>query len=267
MYEHHEKTIAKLIDRFQGDDNFLALIIVGSVANGTAREDSDVDIVLVATEAEYQRRKSQNKIHYCTGEDCDYAGGYVEAKIVDRATLQSAAERGSEPTRALFQNARIAFSRFDGLEEILQRIPVYPEADHAERLKSFLAQMKAHRWRIADAEDRADPDPDPDPYVMTMAAAKLALFGGRLLLAHHQILFRCEKRLMQQLAELADKPAGMLELMQALLNNPSSQTANAFCENIFAFNRWEEPEEGWGTRFIWDSEWHWREGKAPIEDW
>jgi predicted nucleotidyltransferase len=264
MFEHHEITIKKLINRFRADDSFLALIIMGSVARGTARENSDVDIVLVATEEEFQRRKSKNELHYCATDDCDYAGGYVEGIIVDLEFLRAAAERGNEPTRVQLQDTRIAFSRIAGLEEILKSIPVYPLAEQPEKLKSFYAQMKAHRWRIADAEERADPY--PDPYVLAMAAAKLALFGGRLILAYNKMLFPCEKMLMIELAKAPQKPELMLELMKALLKNPSSQTANVFYEVISAFNQWEDPEEGWVGRFRLDSEWHWREGKAPIEE-
>ena len=43
MYPDHAETIARLVARWQPDPTVLALIIVGSVARGDARPDSDVD--------------------------------------------------------------------------------------------------------------------------------------------------------------------------------------------------------------------------------
>jgi hypothetical protein len=46
---HHRRSIELLCQRFQDDPRFLALIAGGSVVKGIARDDSDVDIIFVAS--------------------------------------------------------------------------------------------------------------------------------------------------------------------------------------------------------------------------
>ena len=46
--EQHRRAISRLAERFAEDDRYSAIIVGGSVANGRAREDSDVDILMVA---------------------------------------------------------------------------------------------------------------------------------------------------------------------------------------------------------------------------
>lgn len=55
MHEWHRQTIERLRERFESDIHYLALIVVGSVAREEAREDSDVDFVLVAIDDEYAK--------------------------------------------------------------------------------------------------------------------------------------------------------------------------------------------------------------------
>ena len=47
---HHRDAIDKLVKAYQDDDGFLAIIIGGSVAKGCARDDSDIDFMIIATE-------------------------------------------------------------------------------------------------------------------------------------------------------------------------------------------------------------------------
>jgi predicted nucleotidyltransferase len=57
MHPHHQRTIQRMISRFQPDPAALALIIIGSVARGDARADSDVDCYLLMDDQAYQSRR------------------------------------------------------------------------------------------------------------------------------------------------------------------------------------------------------------------
>ena len=56
MHDNHKRAVNRLVEQFQPDSRFLALIIGGSVAKGWADDYADLDFLLVATEQEYQRR-------------------------------------------------------------------------------------------------------------------------------------------------------------------------------------------------------------------
>ncbi|GAI18973.1 unnamed protein product, partial [marine sediment metagenome] len=100
MKEQHKKTINKLKAIFEHDSKYLALIISGSIADNTAKDTSDIDIYLVVTEKEFQKRLKNKDIFYGNGEICDYKGGYVDGKIVSLSYLKDAIDNANEPTRA-----------------------------------------------------------------------------------------------------------------------------------------------------------------------
>ncbi len=187
MLEPYARAIARLTAELRDDLRYLALIIGGSLAKGRARPDSDVDVLIVATDEEAAARQAAGQIQWLNREVADWPGGYAEGKIINRQFLLDVAARGSEPARAAFTGAIIAFSRLPALAELLARIPVYPEAARASKMASFYAQVLIHTWYMAEAEKRQD------AYLRTWAASQLVLFGGRLILAYNRRLFPYHK--------------------------------------------------------------------------
>jgi len=260
MREHHQRTLQRLVDRFQSDPAFPALVVGGSIARGWDKEDSDVDIILIATDEEYARRAPARAFHYFTNEFCDYPGGYVDGKILNMGFLREVAEIGSEPARAAFCGAIVGYSRLPELGDLLRRIPVYPEGQRRGRLQSFYAQVEALVWYVGEAEKRGD------RYLLHKMTADLVLFAGRLILAHNRILYPYHKWLFAELARAPEKPDDMLALADQLLAAPSKQLAEQFSQCVLGFTDWEKPAEGWPARFMEDTEWAWRRGCAPLAD-
>lgn len=260
MKEQHQRTVDRLVEHFRDDPAFPGLIVGGSIARGWEKDDSDVDILLLASEEEYARRLPRRELHYFTMDFCDYPGGYVDGKIVDLAFLKEVADHGSEPARAAFKGVILAYSRLPELEGLLKSIPVYPEAQRTARIQSFYAQVQATLWYVGEAEKRND------PYLLRKMSADLVLFGGRLILAHNRILYPFHKWFMKELELAPEKPDNMLALAEGLLATPNKSTAEAFARCVLDFSAWEIPPEGWPVRFMEDTEWPWRRGWSPIAD-
>jgi hypothetical protein len=258
MREQHRRTIDRLLPHFQADPACLALLVGGSIARGWERDDSDVDILIVVSDEDYTLRLQENRLHFFSMEFSDYPGGYVDGKFLSRGFLEEAADHGSEPARAAFQGVLPVWSRFPGLEELLARIPVYPEAQRGERLQSFLAQVLAMQWYVGEAEKRGD------PYLLAKMSADLVLYGGRLILAYNRILFPFHKWFLTELRNAPEKPEGLVELAEELAAHPSKAGADRFTQCLLDFHAWELPPEGWPTRFMQDTEWTWRHGWALI---
>jgi hypothetical protein len=261
MRPHHQAVIDRLVEHFAGDPVFPALIVGGSIAHGWERDDSDVDIVLVATDEEYARREPTNDLHYFTRDLCDYPGGYVDGKIVNMAFLREVAERGSDPARAAFFGAQLAYSRLPEVAQVLDQISTYPEDQRQERLYSFMAQFEAVYWYVGEAAKRRQ------GYLMMHMCSDLILYGGRLLLAHNRVFFPYYKWFIQVLEETPNRPADLIEKIDAVVAQPCAETAEAFYQCVKNFTAWEQPPEGWPARFMRDTEWSWRCGCAGIEDW
>ncbi|HTP10736.1 MAG TPA: hypothetical protein VMP08_20925, partial [Anaerolineae bacterium] len=195
FYPHHQRAIDRLIDRFQGDPNFLALLIGGSLVKGYGNEGSDVDFMLIATDYEFARRSADRSLTYYTTDLCDYPGGYVDGKIVNVAFLEEVADRGSEPARSAFENVVVAYSHVPLLPDLLDRITAYPDAAHTAKIQSFYAQLLAMQWYVGEAEKRNN------QYLMMHTVSELVLFGGRMILAHNRMLYPYHKWFVRRLQD------------------------------------------------------------------
>ena len=215
--DHHQRAIDRLADAYRNDPRFLGLIIGGSIAKGYARDDSDVDFLIIATDEEFEERLTARDLFINRRDLCDYDGGFVDGKIINLAFLKDLAENGNEPSRAAFEGAFVAYSHVAGLDTLLQRIPVYPEAGHEERIRAFYSMAFIQHWLIHEAERHGN------RYTLTRAASQLALFSGRLILAHNRRLFPYHKWFPRTLEAVPDKPDGLMQCFNELLDDPAGE--------------------------------------------
>ncbi|MHA2399787.1 MAG: nucleotidyltransferase domain-containing protein [Promethearchaeota archaeon] len=259
MRPHHKLAIEKLVESIKQDERFLALIIGGSVAKGMEREDSDIDVTLVATDEEFEKRKKRSMYLYYETKFCDYPGGYIDGKVVNLEFVKTVAERGSETARDAFRESWIAYSKIPELEDLLKRIPVFQKEEKEEKIAKFLAQFETANWMITEAERRND------EYLLTRAVTDLILFGGRLILEHNEILYPFHKLFMQTLEKAPDKPENLMRLINTLLKKKNSENAKTLFDAIKGFKKWHS-SEFWAIRFLIDSEWAWIDGKPYVGD-
>jgi len=262
--EHHKTTIENLIKNFENDERFSAIIIGGSVAKKREAEDADIDIYLVATDKEFQKRQADNNYRYFTKDQniCISPCKCVEGKIVNLDFLLDAAKRGSEPIRASFSGAFIAYSRMKGLEEIIKQIPVYQEHEQKEKMKSFYSLVVTFNWFINEAEKRND------RFLLIRSTAELVLFGGRMILAYNKILYPYHKWFMHELINAPHKPDNFIELAKNLLKCPCKSNSDLFFNCIINYIEWEKIIGRFDpfNRFINDVEWNWLRAKPSVYD-
>jgi predicted nucleotidyltransferase len=260
MRENHQRAIERLTAELEEDPRYLAAILGGSIARGTELPDSDVDLILIATDEEYARCIASDDFSYYNLEACDYPGGYAEAKVMSISFLEEIAERGSEPARAAFVRARILCSRVPGLESLLERVTRYPEEERVAKIRTFFAHLLIYHWYLTEAERRSE------RYLLLRSAAEFALFAGRLILAHNRIFFPHHKWFMHELRAAPDKPPELIEALERLLAEPCVENANPVLACVVNFREWEKPPGLPGAQFMKDSEWNWRDGTPPVGD-
>ena len=259
--KHHQRAIDRLADSYRDDPHFLGLIIGGSVAKGYARDDSDVDFLIIATDEVFAEHHRARNLFINRRDLCDYDRGFVDGKIINLAFLEDVAEKGNEPSRAAFEGAFAAYSHVPDLDVLLHRIPVYPEAGHDERVRAFYSMAFIQHWLFQEAERHGN------RYTLTRAASQLALFSGRLILAHNRRLFPYHKWLPRTLELVPEKPANLMACFNALIDEPLSEHATELFELIRDFQDWGVNDLEAYTWFMTDMEWSWMDGTTPIEDW
>lgn len=261
LLPHHRSTIEKVTAHFRADPRFRALIIGGSVVKGLARPDSDVDILLITTDDEYERLSLQHDLTFYRDDLSTYDGGFVDGKFLNHAFLLDAAHRGSEPTRWSFKDAIVAFSDIPDLDALLKTITHYPLGEQQAKIRSFYGQFFIMNYFAQEAAKR------DNRYLMTRATADLVLFGSRLILTHNRMLFPFHKWMMTEVQRAPEKPEQFVALADALLQSPNLDAAKAFYECVTNFRDWGVTIREGVNAFTEDSERAWLHGRPALSDW
>ncbi len=250
VHPHHERAIETLVGQVEDGGIFQAVIVGGSIANGTAKESSDVDVYMVVGEDVYEERKAEGNLAYIA--TCDYPGGYVDGKLITLEILRETAVRGPEPMRASFIGSRVVYSRIGDLQPLVGSIPVYPEQNRATNMRDFFSYMALHA-RYFGPQALAK----QDPFLLSHSLTHTVLFAGRALLAYNRVLFPCPKQLLRTVEQVEQKPDGYIDRTRELLALPTPELFAGYFQMMSAFTDWGIPEPAVLTRFMELDEWLW----------
>jgi predicted nucleotidyltransferase len=257
--EHHERALAAYVDSVRADPATVAVVAVGSVARGTERPDSDVDVYRVVQDDAFDAALARNRLSWIERQDADYAGGYVDVKLASPRVLAAAAESGDDPMRASFEGARIAFQRDLDLDPVLEAIAVRPEEGWEARVRAHVAQARIHGgYFLPQADEHGD------AFLVQHAATHLALASARAAFAERRTLLRGPKYVAATLAAL-DLPAGFLDRWRHLVERPAVDTGVRMLVAVEDWLGTALDHDDTLSTFIRDNELAWLLGAMPPE--
>jgi hypothetical protein len=257
---HHEEAIARFVEATRATGSCDAVIVEGSVARGTERPDSDVDLYLVVDDAAFAQARNDGRLSYVSGDGVTYEGGYFDIKLVTLDYLDQAARRGDDPCRASFESARVVWSTIDDLEERLARILDVSEESWLHREAAFMAHARLQNWYfLPQAFDQGN------AFLLHHAAVHLVMAAGRALLALNRVLFKAPKYLERTVAELRRSPDGYAQLASDVLANPTPATASALMNALEEFHSWPLSPAETLSRYVEDNELSWLTETMPPE--
>jgi predicted nucleotidyltransferase len=260
MYQHHIQSIQNATDYFQRDPEVLALLLGGSIAHGFETPTSDIDVMIFVSEEIHQRRFQKGDIHFYNKELCTYEGGYIDGKYLSIEFVKQVAAKGSEPARFAFAGSQVLFSKVEGFPEQVRKAEEYPLSEKVERIKRFYAQFEAWHWYCGEALAKGN------RYLLGTAVSKLTLFGGRLILAHNEMLYPYHKWFLKVLEAAEERPFDLIVCIQTLNDLPTAENIEAFYEKIKTFQLWTDNPYNWPAQFMLDSELNWIDGRTPVDD-
>lgn len=257
--EHHEKAVAHFA-RAEVERGAAGVIVVGSVARGTERADSDVDVYVIVDEERFEQARAACALGYVVREGVEYPGGYIDIKLVTEQYLRTAAERGDDPTRASFVGARPVLCAVEGIDELIARITQPPHGTWSRNAASFMAQVYLYGEYFLPHGERHD-----DPFLLAHAGTHLALAAARALLARNHVLFRGPKYVSDAIRHLAEAPAGFVDAFDALVRRPDIATANRVIALLDGMGDWPSDRSTSLSRFVEDNELAWLTRTTPAE--
>ncbi|MCL1863414.1 MAG: nucleotidyltransferase domain-containing protein [Defluviitaleaceae bacterium] len=235
MYKHHEESIKNMTEYFCEKPEVRALFLVGSVATGTEREDSDIDGVAILTDEEYARKKATGGTLEVIRDKCTYEGGYFDIHYHSRGCLEGILAQGSEPMRNLFSAARPLFCHEDGLEEIVAKIPIYPKKDaEGKRLRFYCTfkQFYVYFWKTCK----------PTGFQRFHIADGMIYNLYRLILIENGILFPSMRKLEEAVIAAKNKPENIIEKCHKLMQTLSDEDCLALIESYESWTDYDFPK-------------------------
>ncbi|MCK1994743.1 nucleotidyltransferase domain-containing protein [Peribacillus muralis] len=260
MFKQHKKAIELITDNLSQKDEILGIIVGGSVAHGFASETSDIDLMLVLSEADYKTAFNIGNILYKDTESTNYKEGYIDGKYTCLSYIRKVAESGSEPARYAFKDAFVTYSKIPELEDLIKKASRYPNDKKMENLEKFHAQFEAWKWMYYEGLKRNN------NYVIDFSVINFVLFAGRLILALNETLYPYHKWFLRVLEGLENKPEDLMNIIDNVLKNKTQDSVEALYECIHKFHNFPQYERGWHARFMLDSELNWMSGYVPVPD-
>lgn len=260
MLSHHEEAIQAFLARYDTKPEFIGILLAGSLAHGYAREHSDIDIILIADEAEFIKRVAKNELAFSLKEFCRYPDGYVDCKVVSLANMREIAERGSDAARFAFKDAQILRDREGSIPSLVESVTRFPIEASKERQHRFICQLLAWKWYLSQAEEK------DNNYLRHLACQKITLFSCRLVLNHNRRLFPYHKWLLEEMKRSEKQPPEFQARLAAFLANPTLEQALVITDQLLSFFSIKESDVDWPSQFLTDSELNWTDAPPPIDD-
>lgn len=259
--QHHADTIRGYVDSVVERAEVLGVVVIGSVARGTPREDSDVDVYLVVTDDAYAEGRARGRIAAVSQDGVTYPGGYVDIKLASPGYLTTAMTQADDPTRASFVGAEVALDKTGEIPGWISSIVTLPDDTWSKRVTAYRAQARLYGGYFLKQADQLG-----DQFLLQHSAVHLALAAGRLALAKHRRFFSGQKYLTDDLAEL-DLPERFRTTWGHVVAAPSAAIGQHLLDAIVAWLGPPEPFEAQLSRFIADNELAWLNGTIPPEFW
>jgi predicted nucleotidyltransferase len=259
--EQQEKALTAYVESVKQTPGALAVVLVGSVAQGRERPDSDVDVYLVVDEDRFATETAAGRYAWVERRDADYPGSYIDVKLASPVYLETAAERADDPTRASFIDARVAWSRLPGIEETLARITTLPDDVWRERVRSHLSQAQLYGgYFLRQATERGD------EFLRRHAALHCALAAARAALAAAHVMLPGPKYI-SKLVAAVPTPDGFLPAWERLVADADLEAAKALLGILFGWQGADLTLDDTLSIFIRDNELAWLRGTIPAEFW
>jgi len=259
--EQQERALAAYVDSVRGEPGALGVVLVGSVAQGRERPDSDVDVYLVVDDERFESETADGRFAWVERRDADYPGSYIDIKLVSPSYLRAALERADDPTRASFLGARVAWSELPGLADTVARIATLPDEVWEERVRSHVAQARLYGgYFLRQATERGD------EFLRRHAGLHLALAAARAALAANRVMLPGPKYI-SKLVRAASTPEGFVAAWERVVDDPDTASGAELLRRLDAWlGDGLSPDDTLST-FIRDNELHWLRGGVPAEFW
>lgn len=257
MTEKHKALLNKLKSTLENDPRYLGLIIIGSLATGKSRPDSDVDICVIATDEEFTKVAAAKDYYFGNTGAFEDDEIEIDGKIINMQFLQDAAEKGNEPTRESFRDAKVLFDHTAKLDGLVTKILEYPEAERITKLKRFYSLFECNHYYAVQALQQEN------DYLLGRCLSEVIFYASRLVLTYNRIYFPCHKAMFSALEKADNIPENFIELSKVLLHSATEESIYEYFDIIKKYTNDLNIDLQESVGLILEDEWSWFTGVVP----
>lgn len=236
MYEHHVESIDNMIKHYRENEEIKALFLVGSVATGMERPDSDIDGVAIVSNEYYEMKKNNEGLEEVYYGKCTYEGGYFNIHYMTREILEQLADNGSEPMRNMFSRARTLYCNEPDLPDLVARIPIFQKDEAKEKQFKFYCTFKMfYTYFLTKC--------NPQYYMRFHIADSMIYYLYRLILIENKILFPSMRKLEEYVRIAPNKPERIIEKCHRLIRSLSDEDYLELVESYEAWTDYDFPKD------------------------
>jgi predicted nucleotidyltransferase len=236
MYKHHEESIKNMISHYRENEEIKALFLIGSVATGTERPDSDLDGVAIVSKEYHEFKKNNGGLEEVYFGKCTYEGGYFNIHYMTHEELEYLVKSGSEPMRNMFSCARALYCDLEGLPELVAKIPVFQKSEAEAKQFKFYCTFKmfyTYFWSHCK----------PEGFMRLHVADGMIYNLYRLILIENEILFPSTRKLEEYVWRAANKPDNIIEKCHRFIQSLSDEDCLALVESYEAWTGYDYPKD------------------------
>jgi len=233
--KHHEESIENMISYFKKNVDVIALFLIGSVATGTERADSDVDGVAIVSPEFYSQKEKVGMTCESIRNKCTYEGGYFDIHYLTKEALIDIAECGSEPMRNMLTCARTLYTQDPEIPEIASRVPVFQTSEAKEKQLRYYCTMKMSYTYFLEVCK-------PQGFARLHTIDRIIFCLYRLILLENQILFPSLRKLEITVEKCSNKPELIIEKCQKLMKSMSDEDALEIINSYESWTTYKHPD-------------------------
>jgi len=231
MMKHHEESIKNMIAHYRENPEIIALFLIGSVATGTERPDSDLDGVAVVSPEYFLKIKNSDtaiEVMEIVRGKCTYEGGYFDVHYTTKQELINTSKNGTEPKRNMFSCSRALFCNDPDLPEIVSRIPIFQKEEAAEKQLRYYCTLKmSYTYFLTVCK--------PEGFARFHTVSRMVYCLYRLILLENETLFPSIRKLEITVKQVKNKPEMFIEKCRRFMQSMSDEDA---LELINIYEEW-----------------------------
>ncbi|MDR0302300.1 MAG: nucleotidyltransferase domain-containing protein [Treponema sp.] len=236
MHKHHEESIVNMVNHYRENKAIKALFLIGSVATGTERPDSDIDAVAIVPMDYYEQKKNNEGLEETYFGKCTYEGGYFNIHYMTHEILKELAEKGTEPMRNMFSCAKPLFCDDPDLPQLTAKINIYPKNEAAQKQFKFYCTLRMfynYFWKSCK----------PQGYMRLHVADGMIYNLYRLILLENEILFPSMRKLEEYTERAPNKPEDIIKKCRRFMQTLSDEDCLAIIESYESWTSYDYPKD------------------------